>query len=337
MRYYTVLLLILLVCLFSSCNEESGEPPQPGKFSVGLSETRTGAPEAGRTTEDLENLTKVLVTIETSGGELIHDLTELTLVKLGTGFISEELPLMPGSYRVTRFLVADADNNVLYATPVEGSPLAELVEHPLPIDFTIASGQESNLVMEVVSVAEADQPSDYGYTAFSLLFPQSGIPLGISATIADEYFTGPVEFTLEAEGKNVAGEIVWTDSWDINDRGTVTTPSGYHSYTFRAVKAGQLPHVQHYLATDFPGNEELVFEMIPENSEDFIVREMYDGKVKLYFPADRTKIYTRIELAEDFRLESVWVDKDGASWTGVPLGQLAWTQMMRQWTISTCR
>lgn len=327
MRYYSALLLFICVILLSSCKDEPGQPLVPGRFSFGLNGGDIGSSEAGRQKDNQENLTKVLVTIENSNGELVHDLEELTLLKLDDDFISEELALMPGMYRITKFFVADGDNNILYATPIEGSLLADIVEHPLPVEFTVTSSEVNNIVMEVVSVEEAEEPDDFGYATFSLVFVKPDIALGITATIADEDFTGPVDFTLEAEAKNTEGDIVWEYSWDMTDHGTISIPSHYHSYTFKTVKAGQLPHVQHYLASDFPGNDELFFEMIPENSDDFIIHEMYDGKVKIYFPADRTKIYARVELAEDFRIQYLWLDKDSGSLSGVPLGQLAWTEV----------
>jgi Sialidase, N-terminal domain. len=81
-------------------------------------------------------------------------------------YISKPLSLVPGNYKLTKFMVVDKNSNVLYLTPVSGSAKAYLVHKPLAINFSVVKDQTSKLSPEVIS-AKGAQPQDFGYATFS--------------------------------------------------------------------------------------------------------------------------------------------------------------------------
>jgi hypothetical protein len=81
-------------------------------------------------------------------------------------YISKPLSLVPGGYKLSKFLVVDASNTVVYATPTEGSTKAYLVNDPLPILFSVTKDNVTKVVPEVISVKN-NTPEDFGYATFS--------------------------------------------------------------------------------------------------------------------------------------------------------------------------
>jgi len=130
------------------------------KFNPGESTRATVIPPS-------EDVNAVVVTIEDMSGNIILDSIEIQLLDMGQGnYISSSVQLDAGSYNLTKFLVVDADNNILYAAPLEGAPKAELVTDPLPISFTVTNNQTSSVNVQVVE-ADGSTPEDFGYVTFS--------------------------------------------------------------------------------------------------------------------------------------------------------------------------
>ncbi len=91
----------------------------------------------------------------------------MQLLKVGSKYITEPIALHAGDYAITDFMLVDADNEVLFATPQAGSPLAGAVSHPLPYSFTVSADVASTLDVEVIAVGELD-PEDFGYASFGI-------------------------------------------------------------------------------------------------------------------------------------------------------------------------
>jgi hypothetical protein len=159
---YLSLLLFAMLAL-NACRDD--ETARPGKIKfefkppVGSSNGRMAA---------LPDGSALFVSIETPGGEPIETLKELAVFQMGDHFISETLSLAPGDYHIVSFFIADGDQEILYATPEEGSPLAGAVADPLPVSFSIEDGEVTNVAMEVVSTS-GYEPADFGYVSFSIV------------------------------------------------------------------------------------------------------------------------------------------------------------------------
>lgn len=108
----------------------------------------------------------IIITIENNGGGVVYDKEKLELSYLNGSYLSKGLPLSQGGYNLTEFLVTDANNQIIYATPKKGSILAQLVSQPLPFSFDVSSNQESILVPEVIKT-DTSSLEDLGYIGFS--------------------------------------------------------------------------------------------------------------------------------------------------------------------------
>lgn len=151
--------LALMAGLLVGCQEPFETPP---RSEVKLELDIPGSPN-GRV--NLEHVKQVLITIQDRTGQVVTD-KKLQLFRFNHHFISETISLPEGTFTITRFLALDEEGNVLYATPIAGSPLANLVENPLPVNFTIEAGKLNSVYMEVVAVDDHD-PSDFGYAKFN--------------------------------------------------------------------------------------------------------------------------------------------------------------------------
>jgi hypothetical protein len=161
------LLFVIIILLSFSCSENSDEP-KAGKMSFSLKSNDRGS--NGERVEGLDNATKVFVSVETTNGTVVKDLAELTLLHVGDDFVSQNIELLPGSYKLTKFIVTDDSNTALYVTPIENSDLASLVSDPLPVDFSIADKETTTLALEVVSTDEEEPttPDSFGYSQLNL-------------------------------------------------------------------------------------------------------------------------------------------------------------------------
>ncbi|MGC4022516.1 MAG: hypothetical protein QM734_11510 [Cyclobacteriaceae bacterium] len=108
----------------------------------------------------------VLISINDSQSKVVYENKKLPLFSFGQGYLSENLQLNVGNYKLTKFLVLDASNKIIYATPLEGSELAKYVDAPLPIDFTVTENGTATVTPQVLAVKDTDNPESFGYVNF---------------------------------------------------------------------------------------------------------------------------------------------------------------------------
>lgn len=90
---------------------------------------------------------------------------KIELYAFNEDFLTEPQELISGTYSLEAFQILDADNAVIYSSPLQGSPLADLVDHPLPLAFTVKSDETIDVVPEVLTIAD-HSPQDFGYVKF---------------------------------------------------------------------------------------------------------------------------------------------------------------------------
>lgn len=88
------------------------------------------------------------------------------LTELSGSYVTEPEQLIPGNYALEQFFILDSEEKSIYASPVEGSELADLVEHPLPLEFSVASDHTTNVVPEVLET-ENQTAEGFGYVTLS--------------------------------------------------------------------------------------------------------------------------------------------------------------------------
>lgn|GEM_PF-3621788 len=190
--------VLFIVITMVGCQQERNAEPQKGGLVFSLSNKTKGNPN-GRT-DGTTDPASVIITIKDANGNYVAQNKKITLYNFGKSYTTESIDLAVGDYKVTQFWVLNADNTVLYVSPVEGSDQAKLVVDPLPVDFHITKDGSTAVEIEVLDLSETSAPEDFGYASFSFHVVQQDINLTFIASTnpfmtTDGYKTVIVTFT----------------------------------------------------------------------------------------------------------------------------------------------
>jgi hypothetical protein len=167
-RFLLLILAILPLLILSSCNKKSSfERNVTGMatFSFNLNKQAVSAKSDSGGTGMVSY--QLMVSISDLSGKPVLTDKMIPVYTFGSGFISEKIEIKAGEYNLTKFLVIDPAGQVVYATPVAGSPLAYITNDPLPIYFNVMPDQVTTVVPEVIAVGDYN-PGDFGYTNFGI-------------------------------------------------------------------------------------------------------------------------------------------------------------------------
>lgn len=156
----TALFTGLMILISCSQAEEKGQLT----FGLDLVEETLQKAAASET-----YLTTALVSIISEEGTLVYDKEPVELIRFGDGLITRSLRLPVGGFTLTEFMLTDASGEVLWATPMEGSRLAGLVQNPLPQYFKIHPNESTSVNIQVIRVGN-HPPEDFGYAQFNIDF-----------------------------------------------------------------------------------------------------------------------------------------------------------------------
>jgi hypothetical protein len=156
LNFITTLVLTALVVL-NGCHSEE-EAIQPGQFNFSYKPVTV----AGGRTQELATPAFVSYSFTKADGTVVSD--KIDLYEFNGSFVTQPQSLNPGEYTLHQFLILDTDSQTIYASPLQDSPLADLVEHPLPLAFIVTNGAVTNVVPEVLAVGD-NTPEDFGYVA----------------------------------------------------------------------------------------------------------------------------------------------------------------------------
>ena len=151
MRY---LLSLIILLMFLSCENGSNQDKEESKVQFSFT-------NAVRSKASAADAKSVVISIEQSG-TVVYDKASLTLFDFNGSVVTTPLALTVGNYSITEFFVLDSLDSVIFATPLEGSLLENLVSDPLPIEFSVVSNQTAMVSPEVIST-ESNNPSDFGF------------------------------------------------------------------------------------------------------------------------------------------------------------------------------
>lgn len=167
-NFLYVFLIPLTVIGFSSCEKRTFDYTGEGKAEFALSIPDEGSKSlAGFDLDDAVVSYHIMISIEDKDGNLVISDSLLPVYSFGTGFTSENVKLKTGDYFLTKFLVINPAGEVILAAPVEGSPLAYLVNKPLPLGFSIYADQVTRVAPEVLVVGD-QTPDKFGYASFGM-------------------------------------------------------------------------------------------------------------------------------------------------------------------------
>ena len=158
--------LILSAILFVSCEEKISDKDAPGSITFSLSADMENSLLKAATNDTLtENSYQLMVSISDIDGNIIYEDELVPLYRFSDGYMSGRLEIKAGEFHLVKFLVINPMGEVIYASPLEGSPLAYLINDPLPLFFKINPDRVTRLVPEVLAVGD-NTPEDFGYASF---------------------------------------------------------------------------------------------------------------------------------------------------------------------------
>jgi hypothetical protein len=108
-----------------------------------------------------------MISVDDMQGNPIFTDKLIPIYTFGAGFVSENIEIKTGEYRLTKFMVINPSGEVILASPLEGSPLAYLCNDPLPVNFNIFPQQVTRLAPEVLPVGD-QTPDQFGYVSFGV-------------------------------------------------------------------------------------------------------------------------------------------------------------------------
>src|SRR6185312_1168529 len=135
MKKQKLILLFLVTLLTYSC--QHNEPIQQGTVQFSFSNISTGDSGGRKQTDDIPDGASLIMSITKSNGDSVFTWKKIDLLKTGSRFITSPLPLLPGNYLITDFMIIGSDNVVLFVAPKTGSSVATLVTQPLPVPFSV--------------------------------------------------------------------------------------------------------------------------------------------------------------------------------------------------------
>jgi len=159
------MVVILALIGFSSCQKTENGIGK-AEFSLNLP-GESGQLKSGDVADSGIVSFQLMVSVEDPDGNPVFSDKLIPLYAFGTGFVSENVEIRAGEYKLTKFMVINPSGEVVYAAPLAGSPLAYLTTRPLPFSFNIHPNEVTTIIPEVLEVG--DQPPDqFGYASFGV-------------------------------------------------------------------------------------------------------------------------------------------------------------------------
>jgi hypothetical protein len=187
------ILVVLPIFFITSC-EKQFKAEQEGTLELGVAFDQLDGPLKSTLGDSSDVKTHfVVISLVNENGELVLDHERQELYNFGGHWTTKEIKLKVGRYEVIKFLVVDWEGNVLLAAPVEGSPMAYLVDNPLPFPFEIQKNQTSRVVPEVLAVNN-HPPEAFGYATFSYHVVRT-LDFFVAVFIDDPRIMAPTKYT----------------------------------------------------------------------------------------------------------------------------------------------
>jgi hypothetical protein len=167
-RLLLLILAIPSIIALNSCDKKvSSDSNVKGMAEFSFNLTNQVANAKSGTTDSGMVSYQLMVSISDLNGNPVMTDKMIPVYTFGSGFISEKIEIKAGEYNLTKFIVIDPSGQVVFASPVEGSPLAYITNDPLPIYFNIMPDQVTSIVPEVIVVGNYT-PRDFGYANFGV-------------------------------------------------------------------------------------------------------------------------------------------------------------------------
>lgn len=239
-----VYLVYVILFVVASCQTE--DSIAPGKGRVAFSLENTGRGNEGRTSS-VETPAFALLSIEDSDGNLQQGI-KLPLFAFGQSYLSENLELPAGNFKLTQFLILDSEGDIIYAAPTKESRLAKYVTNPVPLDFTISKNSGTQIVPQVLQVFPQDEPGDFGYASFGFEVVSGDsvvlVKTDVKILVGDVLYEN-LNARLRAKGYDAQNNLKWTANYDYNGpTDIIRVKNGFDHYSLELVDKWGVNDVQ---------------------------------------------------------------------------------------------
>jgi hypothetical protein len=165
---FPIVLILLAMVSLTSCEKKVAENGS-GTAEFSISSLDELISSKSGTSDDSTRVVsyQIMISVEDMNGNAVITDKLIPLYVFGTGFVSENVEIKTGEFKLTKFMVINPAGEVVYAAPVAGSPLAYLVTKPLPITFNIFPNQVTKVLPEVLAVGD-QTPDRFGYVSFGV-------------------------------------------------------------------------------------------------------------------------------------------------------------------------
>ncbi len=277
-----ILVSITILFFFISCDkDDSFDPNAKGELVLGFTSN-----------ENLLNLknsfktgpVSLLLSVKNNSGDYEFYNEKIELYKFNNEYISSPISFLVGEYQITDFMVLDESNNVLYATPKEGSSKEYLVSDPLIIDFIVFEDDVTKISPEVIST-ENITPEDFGYNTFSFnqietfnfltaIFIYDDINQNFDLTEADALIISGSDTLFNNNLEAVTNLITVNANYDAYT--IKITKSGYEDYSETFSKDSLEKHFSKPLTIILSEGNILVLRPNAEDGKDATIGNYYD-------------------------------------------------------------
>ena len=162
------LILIVFSCKKEENNDLANHTKSEIEFNISVSNLSEGTKSGNelKSALEIDDAKTIVLTIQKANGESTnYNSGKINVYKMDDVFFSEKISLETGDYKLTQFLLLDADENTIYATPLSGSQQAQNIDNPLSLDFSNTKDQITSVTVEVLST-ENLSPRDFGLVGF---------------------------------------------------------------------------------------------------------------------------------------------------------------------------
>lgn len=267
----------LAILAIVSCEKITNDNTGKGKaeFSISMP-AETAKSEAGASSESGISSYHIMISADDLEGNHIIADSLIPVYAFGSGFTSEDVEMQSGDYNLTKFFVIDPSGSVIYAAPVEGSPLAYLVNDPLPIQFSILADQVTRIEPEVLLVGDQD-PGQFGYASFGMQIIK---PLDFWTVCVLDCPLCMAPILLTDAKLTIFADNGWHYSFALEARvNHLIIRGGSEVYTFLLEKEGYLPQTLWFTARELAATtmENPLSLKIPWGSNQWKVLELQPG------------------------------------------------------------
>jgi hypothetical protein len=235
-------LVLLAVMGISSCENNVTDNAGSGTIEFSISIPDQGA----KSTADSTNASfHVLISVIDLDSNVVFTDKLIPLYIFGTGFVSESIEIKAGEYLLTKFMVINTSGEVIYASPLAGSPLSYLTTRPLPFRFKIAPNQVSRIIPEVLAVGD-QAPERFGYVNFGVQIIKP-LDFWTICVLDPSPLMPPIVITTAR--LTVMAPDGWHYTFNLKSEvNHIIIRGGYEMYTFVLEKEGYMPQKMQFPA-----------------------------------------------------------------------------------------